>query len=538
MESKEFNLLNEPWILLMDQNGVRKEVSIREALFSAHKYSGIQGELPTQDVAVLRLLLAILYSVFLKYDINGEESPITGDYVDAEDIMIRWKELWDNGSIPVKPVQNYLDVWKDRFWLFHPDYPFFQIPEAITGTAYQAAKLNGLMSESSNKDRLFPMRTGTRKEQLEYAEAARWLLYVNSFDDTSAKPKEKGKDSPGVGWLGKLGIVYAEGNNLFETLLLNMVMLKNGQTAWKDGKAAWELEKPHTEERVKIACPDNPAELLTLQSRRLLLKREKGRVVGFSLLGGDFFDEINTDSEQMTAWKMQKKGGKETGDFQPKRHDAHIQIWREFSTLFSLRNARRPGVVEWICLLQNEKMLDGNRMVHFNTASVQYGDKNFFINDVYSDGLSFHLSVFQKLQSENRNWVQTIINEIDDCRKAAVILKNFESDLAKACGREYGAKIAEELYYRKLDRPFRIWLEGFNCGKDYQAVDEYVSAWRLQAKKMAGEVGRDLINESAPAALIGRTVIKENRFYSAPQAYNIFQYKLAKLYPEKNERRE
>jgi CRISPR system Cascade subunit CasA len=148
-------------------------------------------------------------------------------------------------------------------------------------------------------------------------------------------------------------------------------MLKNGQMAWKDGKAAWELEKPHTEERVKIACPDNPAELLTLQSRRLLLKREKGRVVGFSLLGGDFFDEINTDSEQMTAWKMQKKGGKETGDFQPKRHDAHIQIWREFSTLFSLRNARRPGVVEWICLLQNEKMSDGNRMVHFNTASVQ-----------------------------------------------------------------------------------------------------------------------------------------------------------------------
>lgn len=538
MESKEFNLLNEPWIYLMDKNGIRKEVSIKEALFSAHEYSAIQGELPTQDVAVLRLLLAILYSVFLRYDINGEENPITGDYVDNEDIMIRWKEIWDNGSIPEKPLQNYMNTWNDRFWLFHPQYPFYQIPEAITGTSYTSAKMNGVLSESNNKDRLFPLRTGIKKAELEYSEAARWLLYVNAFDDTSAKPKEKGKGSPGAGWLGKLGLIYAVGNNLFETLLLNMVMLKNGQTAWKDGKAAWELEQPRTEERVEIACPDNPAELLTLQSRRLLLKRENDKVVGFSLLGGDYFDKVNADSEQMTVWKMLKKGKEDTGDFQPKRHDVSVQIWREFSTLFSSRSeGRRPGIVEWICLLQAERWLEDNRMIHFRTAAVQYGDKDFFVNDVYSDGLSFHLSVLQKLQAENRDWINLICDEISKCMKAAKIVRDFESDLAKAAGRKNGTGIAEELYYRRLDRPFRKWLEDFNPGKDYQAADEYVFSWRLQAKKIADDIGKEMIKECGPNAMIGRIVVgeKEKRFYAAPQAYNNFRYRLVDLYPEKME---
>ena len=44
---------------------------------------------------------------------------------------------------------------------------------------------------SSNKTRLFPPRTGEDKTEVSYGEAARWLLYVNGYDDTSAKPKGK-----------------------------------------------------------------------------------------------------------------------------------------------------------------------------------------------------------------------------------------------------------------------------------------------------------------------------------------------------------
>ena len=46
---------------------------------------------------------------------------------------------------------------------------------------------------------------------MSYAQAARWLLYVNGFDDTSAKPKGKNLPSVGAGWLGKLGLIFRTG---------------------------------------------------------------------------------------------------------------------------------------------------------------------------------------------------------------------------------------------------------------------------------------------------------------------------------------
>src|SRR5690606_5216521 len=114
---------------------------------------------------------------------------------------------------------------EDRFWLFHPERPFYQVAGMGKATDYSAAKLNGELAESGNKIRLFASRGGPAKGWLSYAESARWLLYVNGFDDTSAKPKRKGLPSPGAGWLGKLGLVQAVGDNLFETLLLNLVLL-------------------------------------------------------------------------------------------------------------------------------------------------------------------------------------------------------------------------------------------------------------------------------------------------------------------------
>ena len=40
----------------------------------------------------------------------------------------------------------------------------------------------------------------------------------------------------GAGWLGKLGYIQAQGNNLFETLMLNLTLLQDGVKLW--GKSA------------------------------------------------------------------------------------------------------------------------------------------------------------------------------------------------------------------------------------------------------------------------------------------------------------
>ena len=73
--------------------------------------------------------------------------------------------------------------------------------------------------------------------------------------------------------------------------MLNLTFLKDGRSLWEgEDRPVWERE-PSKKERQEIAVPDNLAELLTLQSRRLLLKRDHNKVVGYYLLGGDFFDK-------------------------------------------------------------------------------------------------------------------------------------------------------------------------------------------------------------------------------------------------------
>ena len=68
MSEIEFNLLDEPWIKVMTEDCTAQEISLTQALWEGHHYRRLAGELPTQDVAILRLLLAVLHTVFYRMD--------------------------------------------------------------------------------------------------------------------------------------------------------------------------------------------------------------------------------------------------------------------------------------------------------------------------------------------------------------------------------------------------------------------------------------------------------------------------------------
>lgn len=239
MDNIEFNLIDEPWIRVMEDDCRIKEVSLKNAIINSHNYKALSGELPTQDIAVMRLLLAVLHTIFSRADENGESAPLNDDKNDA---LNRWKALWNKKSFSQKAVNDYFEKWHERFWLFHPERPFGQVAGLKIGTDYDSSKLNGEISESSNKIRLFSSYSGKDKTSLTYSQASRWLLYLNSYDDTSSKPTKEGKEksggslpSHGIGWLGKLGLIYIKGNNLFETLMLNLIMI-NGDKVQSEQK--------------------------------------------------------------------------------------------------------------------------------------------------------------------------------------------------------------------------------------------------------------------------------------------------------------
>ena len=138
MREKEFCLLEEPWIRVLRQDCTVEEVSLVDALVRAHTFRALAGELPTQDAAMLRLLLAVLYAVFARTREAGGAEPLA----DADDALQRWQTLWEGGHFPEQPIRAYLEAYRERFYLFHPERPFWQAKAAV-GTYFKAAKLNG-----------------------------------------------------------------------------------------------------------------------------------------------------------------------------------------------------------------------------------------------------------------------------------------------------------------------------------------------------------------------------------------------------------
>ena len=541
MKDIEFNLLDEKWILVRKSDCTVDELSLTDALLKSHEYVELAGELPTQNVSILRLMLAVLHTVFSRYSPQGEPSPL----YDSDDAEYRWKELWNAGRLPEKPIKEYLASVHDRFWLFHPERPFYQTEAAKIGTEYTASKLNGAVSESGNKIRLFCGCTGVQKSELSYSEAARWLLYVNNYDDTSSKPKGKNLPSPGAGWLGKLGLITIRGNNLFETLVYNLILLnhkRNFSEVWGPECPAWEPDVPNTAERAEIPMPDNLSELYTLQSRRLWLNRDDNeKVIGYNLLGGDFFEKVDAFIEPMTVWSK-VKGNERAGEkFQPRRHDSSVQMWREFSYAFeTAEGSHIPGVVLWTKYIK-QMLPKSRKLISFSIASVQYGDKDFFVNDVFSDSLTFHTDLLTEI---GEHWRAKITDEIKKCDESAAALRFLAKDIELAAGSAEDTVLkravverAREQYYYEIDLPFRNWLERIDPNWEIvsEQEEQALREWHETAKRIALRIGQELVESAGTAAIVGRAVKDKNdkeRYYSAPDAYRYFKVKLNEIYPK------
>jgi CRISPR system Cascade subunit CasA len=492
---REFNLLREPWIRVLAGGAVR-EVSLVEALRDAQGISRIAGELPTQDAAVLRLLLAVLYATYAQ--------TIAG-FHGEDDAIEFWRSLWERGSLDIAAIEAYLQRYEDRFWLFDDAAPFYQCAGLDIGTVYGAAKLMGDLSESNNKLRLFAGRSGDGKRRLDYPEAARWLLYLNAFDDTSAKPTRGGdkKPSVGAGYLGKLGLVYADGESLFETLMLNFIPQSTGG----NGRPVWETEPCAIERRLLSAPPDTYAQLFTLQSRRLLLKRESNKVVGFILLGGDSFEIENAFIEYMTVW-----GGKDD-IYRPKRHNPSKSFWRDFAAL-TMNNdgARQPGIVSWIAVLREEKLLPREHIA-FRTAGVKYGDKDFFVDDVFSDSVTINAAI---LSNVGRDWVIRICDVLDKTEQCVSALRRFvrrieiasgNSDDPKAKDKSSVDAAASQTYF-DLDLPFRHWIGGIDPAGD-DADDKSEEWYEIVRKRLFAQAEELLENAGTRALTGGKSAIPE-----------------------------
>lgn len=538
MKVCEFNLLYEKWILVTTDNGESEEISLLSVFERAHKLKGLAGELVTQDIAVLRFLLAILHAVFSRWSPQGDESEIE----DMDDAIERWRMLWKAKKFPHEIIERYLKSHEDRFFLFDEEKPFYQVH--FTCDIYTKDKLKivpaekdmryfvGEIAESGNKNNLFLSRK--LQEGVSYQEAARWLLHMNNFDlsPSGAPPKNSKKfNGYGMAWLSNLGLVNIEGTNLFESLMLNFVLGDMGENDYETGLPDW--EKPpvfdlNSLEDINPVFPKTSAELLSMRFRFLELFRHENKACVSKVLiwSGRTLLQENAFLEHMTIWQE-----KDTSNI-PRLHNSSRQVWKDFSALLLVsreKKEQRPGVIKWLSMLKDAGVL---QIPLIKIKTVGQETKNCSaIKDVFSDSLTFHAQLLSQIAEDG--WIRRIQNEIISVEKLVAEVGFLAQNLAKAAGSKTGSEkkkySAKEQAYSRIDNPFRHWIENINPNQD--DMDDSCTTWRKKAKQIVLELGNELVEQAGPQAIVGRTLKEQTkeRWYTAPEAFNEFTNKVRRI---------
>jgi len=478
---KTFNLLREPWILAR-KGSKGEKLSLIEAFSRAHEMRALCGETIMQDVAIIRLMLAILHAVYG----SSANTP--------ENAVALWGELWKAGKFDSGKIEKYLMQYEERFWLFHPTFPFYQVSELEGGSEYPTKKLIGDIAESGNKKNLFSGRTGDSIKSIEFDEAARWLLHLIAFDDNSGKPT-RGKNLPsaGVGWLGQIGIIFPEGKTLFETLMLNFHLLDISGTPHPSKKPYWELQEIRSEERTVIPAPVSPVELFTAQSRRVKLLSSGSTVSGYRLMGGDIFDSTNVQTEIMTAWDE-----RDDGSYIPRKHREPNKIWVNIFSSMD-QNAWLPIVI---------KHFSGK--VRFRVCGILYN---------YPHGSSIVDTIDENYQ------ISTFLLHSDALKKLDCAIKTIATSifsfgfLVKELSFSEGARDintlqkkkenAQELMFSDVGDIVKEWLRLLD---DISDLDAVITALFDKVHEHIANAGKTRLERSAPKSIL-----------DAVKHYNLFE---------------
>lgn len=524
----EYNLLDEKWILVFDNQHELMELSLLDVFKNAGKIACLANELPTLDVAILRLLLAIMHA------------SLTEEVRDYSDGINLWRELWENG-LPFGKISSYLEKWRDRFYLFDDKYPFYQVafaelPQGITFTYKTANNLNGEIAEA---DRETPNMFAGRKDRskLTYAEAARWLIHLNSFDiapaGTPGKPPIRIKGY-GVGYLSKIGLLWLTGDNLFQTMMLNLVLLDKDGNPWMECKPYWETYRPLVEDQLKKferLWPNNLPELYTIPWRRVKLISSADDVTGYELWGGCSMKTENGFIEPMTMWKQD-----DNGNYKPLLHNSSRQLWRDFAAL-SVKDTQdaRPMIVSWA----SEIIESGIELpiFRFRSASITY-IKNTKVGDLFSDSLSFNAEMLSKVGIA---WIPRICDALISTKQAVSSVGMLAMELAEAAGdkRDEKGKPSASMYgksnaakseaYFRLDEPFREWLSNINPKND--KIPYRLDEWREIAYRMLLEYGKEIVAQVGITAFVGKISLKNGSKtpINSSIAFNRFKLKIYKI---------
>lgn len=523
-----YNLWDESWIPVVRGDQV-DEVSLRTVLVEAHAIRALATSPATMTVVLVRLLVAVLMDAL---------GPLV--------VAAHWRDRFVAGQFDAKLIGQYRDEHHARFDLLDDSAPFMQVPglEPLGGKAPKPVA--GLVAHlpAGNNVPLFNAITEAERPLLTLGAGARWLLHALGWDTAAIKtgvvgdPQAKAGKTTGnpTGPLGRFGAVVPEGQNLFETLMLNTLIEGEGRSP--DDVPVW--RRPPLTPAWTARAATGAVDLLTFPSRRirLVVSNEMGspKVSAAVIAAGDRLIEVPS-FEPHTMWNVNQKPKPGESPLRPRRLQSGKAAWRGLDALVATTQRSAEGPVRTTKLLNQVTDLKGEGVIPADfplgvlLAGVEYGNQNAVFENLLSDAMP--LPVVALRSDEDTAWA--VDQMATDADVLAKLITRLERGIREATGGEgipwdKGQRASSRLM-QLLDDPVRRILAGLQRHPDQS--DEAELLWAAVAQRLAWQVADELIRAAPPNAFASRRQRQEDdKKAPVAEAERYFKLGLRKLFPD------
>lgn len=327
-----FNLLDEPWIPVRTLAGEVSEVGLLELFEHASQLEGLAETSPPNVAALYRMLLAITHRALTR---------TLGTWKDAD------RARWYRDGLPDGAARDYLEHWRDRFWVFHPEHPFMQVA-ALATIPETRDKLKpwtqvALGRANGNTPSVFDHAVDDTPTPARWQALMRDLLGFLQFTPGGLVRSVRSADKAGP--LSNTAACIALGSNLSQTFCL--ALHPPGITGIED-LPAWERPAPtHSELMSEGHISSGPNDRYTRLSRSVLLAADSdgGNLIRWiRFAAGLALAADDNDLDPMASHRI-GKNGKIRLTFSEGR-----ALWRELPTLVpdpSGQHAIPAPVLQW-----------------------------------------------------------------------------------------------------------------------------------------------------------------------------------------------
>lgn len=507
----KYNLLEKPWINVVDLTGKSIAFGIKSLLMKAHELGEIIDPSPIIQYSIYRFLIALVMDAFSIQDI--------------EDI----EKILEYGQLDKDIINDYTRKWNNRFDLFDSDHPFYQCPpsEYDPSKTKNISELFMQFPTGVNPIHFYHMKSEEHAISPEIC--AKGLLTIPAF----ALQGGAGY-SPGINGTPPWYILIS-GKTLFETLILNSCGMPIAEASGS-GPVAWKADDPIIPK--KEIKEVSILEGLTFQPRYVRLIPTEGGKCTFT----------NKDSNVLVQNIYYQPGLKWRGDWR----DPHVaysygkiimgispqkgrEIWRDTGPLALLKRKEsndikfdRPIIITQFITLQENLILEEDKPLDLQIYGARAKLKKVF--EWQYTHLALPIKLF--LSEESGNVIQRAMGRADTVQYA------LKEAIKVMYPRE--GKSNKKAFNRIQERAIRrLWksLEPYFKGEFLTEMVQVVKTnnWdsvELVWKKRLRNIGSQILNETIGPLDTDAEFIK--RQVQAKQVYSKITYKIFKEIIEQN----